>query len=518
MAKPSEKLAESLEVLKELQDKGITAIKSTALSRTYRERLIKNGFIREVTKGWYISTSAGEQDGDSTSWYTSYWHFCAEYLADRYGKDYFISPDQSLQLHSGNWTVPQQLIVRTSKLSNHNTPLPFGTSLWHWESPVPETAEFVTLNGIRMMTLASSLVHCTPAVFTNNPTDTRTALAMIRDSSEIAGQLLDGGHSRIGGRLAGAFRNIGRDKIADDILKTMQAAGYDVRETDPFTTATPIVLSAREQSPYVNRVKLLWHEMRSVVLRHFPKAPGLASDHEMYMKQVEDIYVTDAYHSLSIERYRVTPELIERVRSGTWDAKNHEEDRRQKNAMAARGYWLATREVRASIRKILAGKNAGLVADVDHGTWYRELFAPSVLSGILKASDLAGYRNSQVYIGGSKHVPMDKDAVRDAMPALFELLEHEPEASVRAVLGHFMFVFIHPYMDGNGRMGRFLLNVMLASGGYPWTVIPVEERETYMQALEKASTEKDITAFAKFLGYLVEEGMKGRPVAGIKQN
>jgi Fic family protein len=112
------------------------------------------------------------------------------------------------------------------------------------------------------------------------------------------------------------------------------------------------------------------------------------------------------------------------------------------------------------------------------------------------------------------HVPVNKDAVRDTMPALMELLETEPEASVRAVLGHFIFVFIHPYMDGNGRMGRFLMNVMLASGGYPWTVIPVEERKTYMEALESASVHADIEPFAKFLGYLVDEAMKGRPVAG----
>jgi Fic family protein len=54
-------------------------------------------------------------------------------------------------------------------------------------------------------------------------------------------------------------------------------------------------------------------------------------------------------------------------------------------------------------------------------------------------------------------------------------------------------------MDGNGRMGRFLLNVMLASGGYPWTVIPVEERKRYMEALEKASTENNIKPFAEFM-------------------
>lgn len=60
------------------------------------------------------------------------------------------------------------------------------------------------------------------------------------------------------------------------------------------------------------------------------------------------------------------------------------------------------------------------------------------------------------------------------LPVLFDLLMEEPEAAVRVVLGHFVFAYIHPYMDGNGRMGRYLMNVMLASGGYPWTVIPVD--------------------------------------------
>lgn len=124
MPTPREKLAQSLEILKDLQDKGITAIKSGMLNRTHKDRLLKNGFIREVTKGWYIATPANELPGDSTSWYASYWHFCAEYLADRYGNSYFISPDQSLQIHAGNRTVPQQLIIRTSKKANHRTPLP----------------------------------------------------------------------------------------------------------------------------------------------------------------------------------------------------------------------------------------------------------------------------------------------------------------------------------------------------------------------------------------------------------
>lgn len=517
MATPGEKLAQSLEVLKKLHDKCITAIKTSELKRVHRERLLKNGFLKEVVKGWYISVPSDEPQGDSTSWYASYWNFCSIYLANRYGDSYCISAEQSLQIHSGNWTIPHQLIIRSTNGTNSNTPLPHGTSLFTMKSTLPEEAEIVVKDGIRMLTLPSSLIHCSPTIFTKNPIDTRTAFTLVRDSSEILGLLLDGGHSRIAGRLAGAFRNIGQGRIADDIVKAMQSAGYDVRESDPFENTTPVALSLRERSPYVNRIRLMWHEMRTVVIKHFPKVPGIPKDHKKFMKLIEDIYVTDAYHSLSIERYKVSPELIERVRSGKWNLKNNEEDRKQRDAMAARGYWLATQKVRESIKRILKNENPGIVADNDHGEWFRELFAPSVTVGILKASDLAGYRNNQVYIGGSKHVPLNKDAVRDVMPELFKLLQNEPEASVRAVLGHFVFVFIHPYMDGNGRMGRFLMNVMLAAGGFPWTVIPVEERKTYMKALEKASVDQEIEAFAKFIAYLVKEGIKGTPVAAIKK-
>ena len=113
------------------------------------------------------------------------------------------------------------------------------------------------------------------------------------------------------------------------------------------------------------------------------------------------------------------------------------------------------------------------------------MFAPGVTAGLLRAADLAGYRNGPVYIRRSMHGPPSCEAVRDVMPAFFDLLRDETDPSVRVVLGHFIFVYIHPYMDGNGRIGRFLMNVMLASGGYPWTVVPLQRRDAYMDALNK---------------------------------
>jgi Fic family protein len=175
--------------------------------------------------------------------------------------------------------------------------------------------------------------------------------------------------------------------------------------------------------------------------------------------------------------------------------------------LAARGYWQAFQAVKKSLAKTLNDVSSGTVARNDHAIWYRELFAPSVNAGLIAASDLAGYRNQPVYIRKSMHVPPRYEAVRDLMPAFFSLLEDEKEPAVRAVLGHFFFVYIHPYIDGNGRMGRFLMNVMLAGGGYPWTVIPLETRNDYMAALEEASVRRNIEPFSRFLAELVQKGM-----------
>ena len=126
-----------------------------------------------------------------------------------------------------------------------------------------------------------------------------------------------------------------------------------------------------------------------------------------------------------------------------------------------------------------------------------------VTAGILKPADLAGYRTSSVYIRRSMHSPPRAEAVRELMPAYFELLQNEPEPAVRVVLGHFMFVYIHPYFDGNGRIGRFLMNVMTASGGYPWTIIPLNRRDEYMASLEAASVSQDIGPFSALVSSLI---------------
>ena len=62
------------------------------------------------------------------------------------------------------------------------------------------------------------------------------------------------------------------------------------------------------------------------------------------------------------------------------------------------------------------------------------------------------------------------------------------------------------------------MNVMLASGGYPWTVVPVQDRSRYLEALERASAGQDIRPFAVFLAGLVQKGLAGQPLPEVPES
>ena len=181
------------------------------------------------------------------------------------------------------------------------------------------------MDGLRLFSIEEALIGVTANFFIQHATDARTVLATIPDASALLAKLLDGGHTRAAGRLAGAFRNIGADKIADDIMSAMKTALHDVRENDPFEQKFLVIGSGREQSPYVHCIRLMWREMREDAIEGFPAAQPPPND-------------IDAYHSLSIEGYRVSPELIERVRSGAWNPDSDAQGRAHRDALAVRGY------------------------------------------------------------------------------------------------------------------------------------------------------------------------------------
>jgi hypothetical protein len=508
--KTNEKLVSALETLKRLQDDGLQAIPGPKLSRADREVLLRAGFLEEVIRGWYLPRRPGEADADTTSWYASMREFIADYATQRFGDRWHVNPEQSVLLRSGERTVPKQVQVWATEGTNQTVQLPNGCSMFIYKAAkLLPSAPALDCGRLRLVELPAALVAASPTLFLRNPIAAQIALGSLTDASDLLRILLDGPHPSVAGRLAGGFRAIGRSALADEIVGAMRSAGHGVNEANPFDKPLPNLLpGGRPESPFVRRLRLMWEEMREPVIAAFAQAPAAPKDIDALLKDVEARYITDAYHSLSIEGYRVTATLIEKIRDGNWSPDGDEKDRTTRDPMAARGYFEAHNLVKRDLVRIIRGENAGTVFRNALPGWYQALFGPSVQAGILKASDLAGYRNDQVYIRGALHVPLSPEAVRECMPVIFDLLEAETEPRVRAVLGHFFFVDVHPYMDGNGRLARFLMNLMLVPAGHVWTVIPIERRSEYMEALEQAISYANIAPFARFVAQLAGQQAK----------
>jgi hypothetical protein len=512
MITPQQALAAALQRVRDLAVDGV--VRGPAIGRTDRLLLTKRGFLVEIIKGWYALTTPQAEPGDTTFWHAHFWGFASAYLRHRFGSGYSLSAEHSLDLWTGNLQTPTQLIIIAGKGGTSTLKLPNGTSLLVYEDKknLPRPTE--VRQGVQVMPLAHALVRVSPAFFRYAATNAELALRLVR-ADDLSRVLLGAtGSVAAAGRLVGAFRHCGLTESADRLVADLRAAGLEFEASNPFDAPPKLPVGLRFSSPYVGRLKALWQQMRPVVLELFPAAPG-APQADAYLGRVAEIYTHDAYHSLSIEGYQVTRELIARIAAGEWAPEAQGTDQAQVNAMAAKGYHETFQTVLTSLREILASNPAPAIVSRDLPIWYRALFSPSVQAGLLPAYALAGYRDRPVFIRGSEHVPPPQEAVPELLNTLFELLATEPSAGVQAVLGHFFFVYIHPYSDGNGRIGRFILNALLASGGYPWTIIRVEHRNAYMSALENASVRHDIRDFTRFIAteMAASEGLKGAKTA-----
>jgi hypothetical protein len=507
---PNSRLAAALEELRVLQARGTRVFASATLKRSTREILVKHGFLQEVMRGWLISSGSSARTGDTTPWFASYWEFCRSYCDNRFGEAWHVSAELSLLLHAENTAVPRQLVIPSPKAHNDRIELPHHTSFFLLQHAMPPTPELELRNGIRVFARDAALSKVAPSFFRDHPVDARVVLETIRDPSALLARLLESRQSVVGGRLVGALRHIGSTAVANEILAALKAADIDARVSNPFEADGDTVSAPRAPQPLppiVARLRELWKHGRDAVLAHAPDRRKPRMKRAAYLAAVEDVYALDAYHSLSIEGYQVTPQLVERVATGAWSPETDRGDRQSIDALAARGYWLAFQKVRDVAANALQSEDITGIRGA-YRDWYRELFAPHVAAGILDAKLLAGHRNGPVYLRGSRHVPPRAEIVGDAMTAVFDLIENEPHAFVRAVLGHWLVGYVHPLPDGNGRIARFVMNALFAGGGYPWTVIRVESRSDYLSALEKASVDNDLAPFAAFIATQLSEPAK----------
>ncbi|HLR70594.1 MAG TPA: Fic family protein [Pseudogracilibacillus sp.] len=141
--------------------------------------------------------------------------------------------------------------------------------------------------------------------------------------------------------------------------------------------------------------------------------------------------------------------------------------------------------------------------------WQMKNIHRLILKGI--DDEYAGvYRDQKVLISGAKHTPPDPLLIQEQMEQLIDWYKKEAKQLhpiTRGAMLHVNFVGIHPFIDGNGRTARLLLNLELMKEGFPPIVIKVENRLDYYKALDKAHTEKDYNDFIRLVKVEAEDSI-----------
>ncbi len=139
---------------------------------------------------------------------------------------------------------------------------------------------------------------------------------------------------------------------------------------------------------------------------------------------------------------------------------------------------------------------------IDHAVMRR--LHEMVTRGIL---DSAGqYRTEQVWIEGAKYVPPQPAQIVPMLDALFAELPKVREVVLRSIYLHHRLVFVHPFLDGNGRVARLAANLALMSGGYPPIVLRVSDRLRYYRHLQAADA-GNLLPFAGFVLRALDEAL-----------
>lgn len=142
--------------------------------------------------------------------------------------------------------------------------------------------------------------------------------------------------------------------------------------------------------------------------------------------------------------------------------------------------------------------------------WLLKQLHALVLKNI-DAENAGQYRKLNVLIAGAQHRPPDSLQVPELMQAMLEWYENAGQQLhpiERAARLHGELVKIHPFVDGNGRTARLLMNLVLMQAGFPAALIQVEQRLAYYQALDKAHCTDDYQDFIALVAACVEQSFE----------
>jgi hypothetical protein len=217
----------------------------------------------------------------------------------------------------------------------------------------------------------------------------------------------------------------------------------------------------------------------------------------------EQVKAYDAYHSTTMEGYQISREASDAIIRGEPLPEGPQDVKSLQAAMAVQGYSMAFSEVLEQARR-KAPIDTNSILDL-----YEALFRPAVNAGITEASALRGWRNTSVGLRGWRYVPPNPKKIPDLIAGFERFIARKDLSPIaRAMLTQLEFVTIHPFLDGNGRLGRLLMNQSLLGAGYPWVTVRSDERVPFFKSIERAQVDGDAVPFAQVLWHSIRQSVK----------
>ncbi|MFH1151111.1 MAG: Fic family protein [Actinomycetota bacterium] len=466
-----------------------------------REFLVKKGLLSKAAKGFWILKKPEESLDDVFP--LVYWELVNTALS-RFDH-WSVRGQSALLLLCGREDAQQRLHVRTARKTNWKLALPLG-----FDISLTHDAAFDD-RLVRVIRVASAeipvdipervLVDIAKLPVT---LETRTFIAGTDfDHGTIEAIYATRPKPMLFKRLVQLSEESGRPELAGALARIIETyTHYRVVRRARSAEPTPVKGTKPHSQPWVIRQEELFEQFQQALRERLggkiskvkKRSPGELLRYAKEQKKY------DTYHSTTLEGYRVTPEEVDALLSGVVPEGRKGDGERYidevKNRMAIIGYAEAFDFVVRRIEKDYGKPDVDerLIKDI-----FFQLFKPSADAGITDYLSLTTYRNTRAFIRGTPYAPPSQEKVPELMVSLVNSLGEVNNPVIKAVLAHYVFVTIHPYVDGNGRTARLLMDYLLVSSGYQWVTIQVDHRARYFEALKQGQVAGDIVPFGEFI-------------------
>ncbi len=474
-----------------------------------KEYLVKAKYISSVTRGYWILKRP--EDDLEEVFSLLYWQLIEKILA-RYESS--IRSNSALLIYNGAQETQKHLLVRTKEKTNRKVTMPLGYDIiLTYDSDFDERlVKKITVAGRELPIDIPEKVLIDIGRQKPDNNFFQSFVAGTKFDLRILEVLYaDNPKPIVFKRLVGLVKEVNRLDLVPVLEKIIEThthyrVGKKERIEQEATEDKIVIL----KPPWVIRQEQQIQEFEEVLDKKIIKDIESLEKYPIskLLKQAKEHKKYDTYHSTTLEGYQITLEEVEALLSG--DIPRDKEAQgdnveKIKNRMAIIGYSAAfdfvIKRAQVDFNKVYI--NEKIVQDT-----YYHLFKPSADAGIVDYLTLTSYRNIPAYIRGTPYVPPSYEKLPELMASFESIINRVENPIIKAILAHYLFVTIHPYIDGNGRTARLLMNYLLLASGYSWITIRAEQRIEYFTALQKAQAKNDILPFGRFIVEMLENVTK----------